>query len=333
METHGTDDGGVVHLVDDTALGGVMNVVSVLTTMMPDAGPQAVAKVFPLQPNTARNLDASTIVVHFTMSWKKLPYLLSLALLNRKARIVLVEHTYTAAFEAIQVPNLRRFRSMLRTSYRVADDVVAVSSAQAAWMGAAGLLPGRDPRILPCVPVPSVFLGIDLPRPHEGPVRLGAFGRYHPQKGFDVLLDAMSLLRDCDVVLTLAGYGELEETLRGKASAMSNVTMTGRVRAADFLSEMDAIAMPSMWEAGGVACWEARFAGRPIVVSDADCLPGQCGPSWGRVARAGDVRTLADAVAELAASDVAAMGAASRASTGGAFEAMLSGWRSLLTGK
>ena len=318
----------IAHLVDDTALGGVMRVVSVLDSSLGDV-PQEMHRVTPLAPLSARRFEAATIVVHFTLSWAKLPYLAALRTLNPRARLVIVEHSYTAAFEAAMVPDRRRFRTMLRLGYRMADAVGAVSMGQAGWMGRAELLRGSKLSLVPCAVPPGDFASIALPVPGS-PMRLGAFGRYHPQKGFDTLVRAMRDVPPEEATLSLAGYGEDETMLRKMASGLPHVSIGGRVDAAEFLSSVEVVAMPSRWEAGGVVCWETRHAGRPMIVADVDCLPEQVSPAWGSVVPSGDPAALSAAIRAMAGSDRCGMGAAARESSREGFGTALASWRTFL---
>ena len=319
---------GIAHLVDDTALGGVMRVVSVLGSSMGDV-PQATHEVSPRAPLSARSFGAGTVVVHLTLSWAKLPWLAAVRALNPRSRLVVVEHSYTGAFEAALVPDRRRFRAMLRLGYRMADGVGAVSAGQAGWMGAAGLLPGRKLSLVPCAVPPGAFAGIPLPVPGT-PMRLGAFGRYHPQKGFDILVRAMRDVPPGEATLSLAGYGQDEAMLRELASGLPHVSIGGRVDAAGFLSSVEVVAMPSRWEAGGVVCWETRHSGRPMIVSDVDCLPEQVSSAYGAVVPSGDPAALAAAIRAMAAADRSAMGAAARESSREGFGTALASWRAFL---
>ena len=322
----------VVHLVDDTALGGVMRVVATLGERLPGIV-QRTVKVDPRRPASVRRVPGRTLVVHFTLSWAKLPWLAATRLLNLGSRIVLVEHSYTRSFEAANVPDVRRFRAMLRAGYSLTDGVGAVSTGQWGWMVGSGLV--RDPRkiaIVPCAVPSAPFLDIPPPAPRGGaPLHLGAFGRYHPQKGFDVLVRAMRDVPPGMARLSLNGYGDDEAMFRELAEGLPHVSIGGRVDAREFLSSVDAVAMPSRWEAGAVTCWETRSAARAMIVSDVDGLPEQIGPAWGFVVPPGDVPALSAAIRDLAGSDARAMGAAARGSVEGGSEAALLGWERFLS--
>lgn len=320
----------VLHLIDDAALGGVTRLLDSLIAEL-----SATDRHDRVHTATRLRLpgpiDADVVVVHFTMAWAKLPFLAALRWRCRHRRVVLVEHTYTQAFEAARVTTRRRFRLMLRLAYGLVDQVVAVSAGQARWMAHAGLLPAARIRVIPCVNDLSAFAALELPRA-AGPLRLGAFGRFDQQKGYDTLIEAMRHVPAHTARLFLAGYGADEAALRAAAASIDSVSVEGRVDPVAFTARMDAIVIPSRWEAGAVTCWEARAAGRPLIVTDVDGLPEQVPPTVGIVVPPDDPVRLAEAIRTLAAADRGPMTRAARHSTQGAFAGAIAAWRAVLSG-
>lgn len=104
-------------------------------------------------------------------------------------------------------------------------------------------------------------------------------GRLVSKKGFDVLIAAWPqvLAQQPDVLLVLAGYGDLREQLERQARDLGvagQVHFTGqldRQAAADYLAGADVFALPIVSDQGvdGLpnALLEAMAAGRPIVAS------------------------------------------------------------------
>ncbi|MEI9905404.1 MAG: glycosyltransferase [Asticcacaulis sp.] len=110
-------------------------------------------------------------------------------------------------------------------------------------------------------------------RPNSPPV-IGALGRLHEVKGFDVLLRAAAALRDkgVDFKLRLAGDGPELHSLR---SLRDQLGLGGRVefcgwlsRPEDFMAGLDLFVVPSRHEAFGLVVVEAMAAGVPVVASD-----------------------------------------------------------------
>jgi glycosyltransferase involved in cell wall biosynthesis len=319
----------VVHLIDDVNTGGVTKVASDMARAL---GPGFDIRVMPVATawKLPPRLDADIVVVDFTMSWAKLAFLLALRLARPSRSLVVVEHSYCAAYERLKVEARTRFRTLLRLSYRFADRVVAVSEGQAGWLRAARLVNvGRlvvipqalDLAALETLPAPSVW--------HT--LRLGAYGRYVPQKGFDQLIAAMRLVPPEIATLRLAGYGEDEAYLRAMARDLPHVSLAEPFEGpAGFLADVDVVVVPSRWEPYGLVAQEARAAGRPVIASGVDGLVEQVTSGLGMLVPPEDPPELAAAIVQMAAIDRAAMGAAARASVAGLYTSKLAAWRGLL---
>jgi D-inositol-3-phosphate glycosyltransferase len=321
----------VLFLTDDPQLGGVSRSVDDLAARL---GGGSTAQVLPVATawHLPPRLAGDVAVIDFTLSWAKLPFLAALRAQRRRPRIVVVEHSYTASFEACCVAARRRFRAMLRAGYALADRVVAVSAGQADWMRAAGLVAPARLRAIPQAIDTDALARLKLPcRDPGAPLRLAAFGRYAPQKGFDTLIAAMRAVPPHVATLDLAGYGPLEGELRRLAEGLSHVRIAGRQDGpAALLGRCDAVVVPSRWEAFGLAGLEARAAGRPVIAAAVDGLVEQLAPAWGTLVPPDDPAALAAAIHALAGRDVAAMGAAARATAEGAQARKIAAWRRLL---
>jgi glycosyltransferase involved in cell wall biosynthesis len=320
----------IVHLLDDPALGGVTRLLDSLMQSLGSDFRQEKLLVktgFRLPPV----IDADVIVIHFTLAWRKLLFLLGLRLLSPRSRLILVEHSYTACFESAYVLKPGRFRTMLRLGYRCVDRIVSVSQGQARWITGAGLAAASKLSVIPCILDLGPFEQLAPPEPVIGQTMiLGAYGRFHVQKGFDTLIAAMRMVPRDTARLELAGFGPEDNVLRAQAADIPGVAIRGRVDPLIFLCEIDAVAMPSRWEAGAVSCWEARAAGRPVIVSDVDGLPEQAPAEIGIVVPPENPRALADAIIRLAEADRTALSVAARRSTAHAFERTVASWQELL---
>lgn len=113
------------------------------------------------------------------------------------------------------------------------------------------------------------------------PWRAVAVGRLSPEKGFDVLLDALALARRDGVELTLriVGEGPEEERLRAQAADLGiaeHVEMVGPVahhRLAEVFADVHVAVAPSRREGLGLAALDAIAAGRPVIASRVGGLP------------------------------------------------------------
>jgi glycosyltransferase involved in cell wall biosynthesis len=195
-------------------------------------------------------------------------------------------------------------RALERLVARRARTTLAASSDLA---DRARRLGARDVRLAP-VGAPALRrTGRD---PGLGSPLVLAVGRLHPQKGYDVLVQALPLLGDA--VVAVAGDGPLEASLR---AAAPQVRWLGRRDdVADLLAAADVVVLPSVWEARSLTAQEALRAGRPLVATRVGGLPELVGdgavlvPPGDPVALGTAVRRLLDHPAEAAA--VAARGRA-----------------------
>jgi glycosyltransferase involved in cell wall biosynthesis len=200
----------------------------------------------------------------------------------------------------------RRVLQMLeRITVRGADLVLAASGDLA---DNARRLGGRDVRTAPVsappLPAPSrsagevrAELGLDDDRP-----LVVAVGRLHPQKGYDVLLDALGRLPGKRPLVVIAGDGPLQDELAARIAADDlPVRLLGRrPDVADLLAAADVCVLPSRWEARSLTAQEALRSGTPLVATRTGGLPELLGDA-AELVPVGDAGALADALAGLLA--------------------------------
>ena len=223
----------VLHLIDDTTPGGVVRVLDRLKALG--------HRVEPCRPSaTAAPRRAAEIVVsHVVVSWRNLPWVLALRARNPGARLIHVEHSYSAAFYHTEVRAQRRFRALLTLAYGIFDRVVAVSGAQSAWL--AHFAGSRLSVVPPCVALDAYLA---LPEP-SGPIRrIGAIGRLHDQKGFDILIPAFLGANLPEVTLEIYGDGGERARLEALAEGHPNVRFHGHCDPVAAMDSVDAVAMP-----------------------------------------------------------------------------------------
>jgi glycosyltransferase involved in cell wall biosynthesis len=198
---------------------------------------------------------------------------------------------------------LRRVLAAVEAStIRSADLVLAVSSDLADNARRAG---AGDVRVAPALapPLPPARrsraevrheLGLDDARP-----LVVAIGRLHPQKGYDVLLDAAGRWagRQPPPLVAIAGNGPLEDELAARIAAEHlPVRLLGRRDdVADLLAAADVCVLPSRWEGSPFTAQEALRAGTPLVSTRAGGVPELVGAGADLVP-VGDAAALADAV-------------------------------------
>ncbi len=262
----------VLHLADDTTAGGVMRVVDFIQTS-PQMAALGTHRVMHVKRGkvSGKAFDADIIVSHLAISWRSLPALLAMRAANASKPILHIEHSYTESFVALNVANKRRFSALLKVAFSIFDRVIAVSEAQAGWIRSRQFCaPQKVATIQSCVDHAAFR---DLPAP-AGPVRIfGAIGRLDVQKGFDTLIFAFRECEDPALRLHIYGAGDQEHHLRALAGSDERIVFKGFV--ADPMSAMaqvDAVVMPSRWEAYGLVAIEALSAGRHLICADVDGL-------------------------------------------------------------
>lgn len=265
----------IIHLIDDTTAGGVMRLLDYIRTA-PDLARDARHSIRPIRRGalSMRRIEADVIVSHLSVSWRSLPALISLRAMHPDTPLIHVEHSYTQSFTALNVPNRGRFKTLLRIAYALFDHLIAVSEAQARWMFRNQLADLGKLTVIPPLVDLSGFAALSAP---QGPVRrIGAIGRLDPQKGFDLLIPAFRTLPDPDLRLILFGDGPERAHLETLAKGDARIRFAGHAPNPETaMASVDAVVLPSRWEAYGLVALEARTAGRPVLVSTVDGLKDQ----------------------------------------------------------
>jgi glycosyltransferase involved in cell wall biosynthesis len=144
--------------------------------------------------------------------------------------------------------------------------------------------------------------------PRDGPPwRLVAVGRASPEKGFDVLLDAVHIARrdGADVTLDIVGDGpdraalEARSTQLGLAGAVRFLGPLSRVALYERMATAHAVVVPSRREGLGLVAVEALALGRPVIASQVGGLPEVVTAGTGILVPPGDPAALARALQSL----------------------------------
>jgi glycosyltransferase involved in cell wall biosynthesis len=141
----------------------------------------------------------------------------------------------------------------------------------------------------------------------DGRPLIVAVGRLHPQKGYDVLLDAAARWAGEERLTALplvavAGDGPLHDELADRIrDGLLPVTLLGRRNdVADLLAAADLCVLPSRWEARSLTAQEALRTGTPLVATRTGGLPELLGDA-AELVPVGDADALADAVVRVLA--------------------------------
>jgi glycosyltransferase involved in cell wall biosynthesis len=288
----------VFHLLDDCNVGGVTSTIqSLFNSRLHE---KFDFRLVNLSTNAAmlRSEYPDIVVVHNPSSWQR-----SLQLMQVKKyanKMMIHEHHYSAGFERYNVPNLARFRAMLRWSYHLANQVVAISEAQRSWMQQNHLVSPQKLTLVQQCRVLDSFLNVPT-KTIQSPLILAACGRFCTQKGIDILLQATQQLSDVDFQLHIGGYGEDEASLKRLAQTQKNIKFWGSLQDVPaFLAMADVVIIPSRWEPWGNICTEAKAAGKPMIAADIDGLSEQV-QGCGVLVPPNDPERLADAIRKVTA--------------------------------
>jgi glycosyltransferase involved in cell wall biosynthesis len=178
-------------------------------------------------------------------------------LLTPGVRLVAVEH--------LPIPTDSRRQHLVKNlQSRLLAAHVAVGEASARYVEEFVGLPSGS-----VIPIPN---GVPTPTRHPvhrlaaGPV-VGAVGRFHPQKGFDLLIEAVAPLDG--VTLVLVGDGPERARLVELAEAegmRDRLVLTGWTRdVGSYLAGFDVFALPSRFEGLPLSIIEAMLVGLPVV--------------------------------------------------------------------
>jgi GalNAc-alpha-(1->4)-GalNAc-alpha-(1->3)-diNAcBac-PP-undecaprenol alpha-1,4-N-acetyl-D-galactosaminyltransferase len=221
------------------------------------------------------------------------------ACVGLKIPIVVSEHIYPAFEDANKI-----WQFLMKQVYRWADTItVLTQSALPFYPAHSGYRTVVMPN--PILP-PSVSPESDQTRllPSNSIV---AIGRLHPQKGFDLLIQAFAQVRvqHPNWQLTILGEGHERdhlEQLRSQLSLTDSVHLPGRVTEVnDYLKQADLFVMPSRFEGFPMALCEAMAIGTPVLSTD--CLSGPreiiADGVDGKLVPPDDIQALAQAISAL----------------------------------
>lgn len=164
---------------------------------------------------------------------------------------------------------------------------------------------GADPGSIAVVrlPLPAMAPAVPLP---GGPRRAMAGGRASPEKGFDVLIEALALPEAAAWSLTLVTAGPERSALEARAARLGLgdrvrfLLPCSRAELHRLIAEHHAVVVPSRREGLGLLALEALALGRPVVASRVGGLPEVVTDREdGRLVPPDDPRALAEALGTL----------------------------------
>jgi len=168
-------------------------------------------------------------------------------------------------------------RWALRAAIGGSRVIICVSEAMAADLRAR--YPGRAGDIRVCLNgVDASFFAVRRSPPMSGQLRVVAVGSLIRRKGFDILVEALALIRGRgNIRVRIAGAGAELGTLRRRAATLGvdeYIEFVGALAPREvpqFLADADVFALPSRSEGRPNVVLEALAAGLPVISAD---LPG-----------------------------------------------------------
>ena len=163
-------------------------------------------------------------------------------------------------------------RVMASLVIRRADVCLAVSQQLASW---SAKVSGRTCEVLP-MPVDLHRLPDPSPAPHDG-LTLGV-GRLVAEKGFDLLIEAVSLIdHQTRPEITIVGIGPERSRLEAQAGRLEvQLHLPGAVsprEIGDWYRRASIVVVPSRREGFGMIAAEASAAGRAIIATKVGAMP------------------------------------------------------------
>ena len=193
------------------------------------------------------------------------PYTVLSALTLSRVPVIAVQHLPMAT-PWPRVQRLMRFAATRLTT-------VSVSSGAARQIERLLDIPGTSIRVVPNgVPEPEDRKAVPA---QPGRLVVGAVGRLHEQKGFDVLLRAVTGLPEVQVVII--GEGPERPALQQLIAELhlgDRVSLLGwSDHASGYMRSFDVLAMPSRYEGMPLVLLEAMLAGVPVVATPVGGIP------------------------------------------------------------
>lgn len=226
-------------------------------------------------------------------------------------RLIVTEHSTPSRHYAKQKnPLLRTYPYWAPLPYRLADSIVAVSDGVAEDAARTYRIPrNRVSTIYNPVVTPSFFERMRDPIEHpffqySDPIIVAA-GRLSEEKGFDILLHALSLvLKERPARLIIFGEGPERgnlEKLAQDLGIVSHVSMPGFTpHLPAYLSRANLFVLSSRWEGLPTVLIEALAAGLPVVATDCPSGPREIleEGKWGKLVPVENAHALAQAILE-----------------------------------
>ena len=261
-------DRGVIHhhLVPSEHARHLGEIANLHVFARPGRGLRAVVNMLREVDRLVPKLRPDICIFHSTFALAGLAWLRL-----RRARCATIYVPHGWAIAGVAGPGLK-FRVIRATEGRLcglADRVICVSQAEKALARNFGYR-GDMVTIENATPAPSPHARSDLFASEPDKLHLLFVGRLDHQKGFDILTEAMQLIKRRDVVVHVLGAPVRGKSLDGPLP--ESVRLEGwcpHDQVADWYASADALIVPSRWEGLPLIIPEALSHGTPVLCSEA----------------------------------------------------------------
>jgi glycosyltransferase involved in cell wall biosynthesis len=194
-------------------------------------------------------------------------------------------------------------KSFVSWLFRGFDKVIAVSEEQRDTLKEGLGIPIDRMEVIPAF-IPPSEVPTKRRQPSSAPPVIAACGLLDPVYGYDVLLNAVELLREKEFQfkVNIVSYGVDTDRYGGSIKRRCESLGVHMINSLppdefiNFLSGVDIFVRPSLVDGDANSLREAHWAGARVVASD--CVKR---PEWARLFPTGDAESLADCLAELLA--------------------------------
>lgn len=211
-------------------------------------------------------------IVHLHSTFAGLVGRIVTAVRPHKARLIYCPHGWAFGME-VAASRKTLYAWCERLLARTTDAIIVNSASERMLALRHGIPSGKVQVISNGVAAAPSGSQATFPAPS---IHLAFIGRHDRQKGLDILLDELGQPGCAHIHLHVVGRSVACGTSPLIGRALRNVTFHGwlsRCEIAALMKEMDAVVMPSRWEAFGLVAIEAMREGVPVIASDKGGLP------------------------------------------------------------
>lgn len=194
-------------------------------------------------------------------------------LLKHDCRVIYTPHAWSFFKQDVNLFHRLAYRLIERLMSRNCDKVICMSLEELEAAHAIGL--DREKLALVYTGIPAISYhgtySSNNGNDNNAQIKIGFFGRFDYQKGFDLIEDIAPLLSE-KIQINL--FGEAVRGINRQLDPrLKNHGWIDHDNIHEHMLSMDIILIPSRWEGFSLTPLEAMQAGRPVIVSNKSSLP------------------------------------------------------------